>query len=320
VTYIQRLLDSAAPAAAGARLPTVPATAASSPVMAVDQRLGVFPGLIEPIGPIPAMHDRPIAEDRRPASGSPVQGAETAAPSPAPRRAERPLSTERPEQHTQSTASPATAQAEMPASSPRVLRPVSPLQRLVERDPLPDRRASVAPPPSPSPAQPNPAPVPPEAPAVQPAMPVRPQLPTTPPPFYNPTEITPDQFQPAERQLDGRRRAESSSPPATPGVPQAPAPPVLPRPPADLTPTAPLQPAADAGPSPFARLPDVPPPPTRTVRGEPVQPAPERIIERIREVPVTPLAPPKAMTAAAQSVIGPLGQRHGGWQPRQEGF
>ena len=67
----------------------------------------------------------------------------------------------------------------------------------------------------------------------------------------------------------------------------------------------------------------VPPPPLPAQRDGPDsfrQPPPERIIERIREVPVAPSPPPARMTAAAQSIIGPLSQRRsGGWRPRQEG-
>ncbi|WP_296425916.1 hypothetical protein [Yoonia sp.] len=125
----------------------------------------------------------------------------------------------------------------------------------------------------------------------------------------NPTAITPDQFQPAR--VDGQQNvvpAAKFAPTPTP----APAPPPI----AQQSQT-PLQPTARESASPFARRVDLPPPPAQQQPAN--TPPPERIIERIRDVPVAPAPPPKAMTAAAQSVIGPLSQRGAGrWQSRQE--
>jgi hypothetical protein len=56
--------------------------------------------------------------------------------------------------------------------------------------------------------------------------------------------------------------------------------------------------------------------PTR--RSEAAKPPRERVIERIREVPAAAPVQPKAMTAAAQSVIGSLSARRAGaWRSRQ---
>jgi hypothetical protein len=144
-------------------------------------------------------------------------------------------------------------------------------------------------------------------------------LPTPPsgsaPPLAAAFRITPDQFQP----LGGTATDRSAAPPAAPVA--APSP--LPSPSTVARAPPPLEPAArDAG-SPLVDRSHLPPPPPPSPERTPLAapPPPERIVERLRVVPVAPAAPPRAMTAAGQSVIGALGERRsGGWQPRQEGF
>jgi hypothetical protein len=332
MNYIQRLLDSAAPPAVSLPMPVAPPTVATSPVIAADQRLALFSGL---------------TPDPGPAIAAPEPTAATSAPfaaeyrSPSPEVAAPPPDAAPPRQKPFRRVPPASATAGRPASfsaddpdgvaPQREVRPppgsspqpsaISPLQRLVESDPLPRRVAAVpsAPvastrPPLPAPPQAAPASSPEARPQPSPPQELRPFAPS----YSNPATITPDQFTPRAPE------AIPAAPPVRRAHPldeAAPAPDPTPEPPPPSRVAAPLEPAADRGPSIFARRSgstfDVPPWPGRP---DSVQPRPERIIERIREVPVAPPEPPTPMTAAAQSVIGPLGQRRsGGWQPRQEG-
>jgi hypothetical protein len=341
MNYIQRLFDSAAPVTQGLSTPVAPPTAASSPVVAADQRLGVFPGLVDPFSPVPSLPGNNATPDRvAPGAEGPPAGrrsgtTEHAAPPPAEPvpaqqrrdRARQPLRSEggsrisRPAHGLAPSPPPALLQ-DRPEPGPTS---PSPLQRLVESAPLPDRHPAVPPEPKPRTAPPVPDPASPAEPATimetapqaTPEQPAKAEVPVPTPRYRNPTEITPDQFKP--------RATEASPAPPTERPAHAP---VYAAEPAETSRTEvpaqpePLQPATDAGPSPFASQPHLPPAPDQhPARDATARPAPERIIERIREVPVSPPAPPKANTAAAQSVIGPLSQRRmGGWQPRQGGF
>lgn len=328
MNYIQRLFDSAAPPMAASNMPVAPSTVANSPVMSADQRLGIFPGLVDPFSPQPAMDVPPQTQDT------------ARAHVPAPQRrniASDPAASQRP---TNAPVIPTTH--ESPTSTPQNMSPhaetqlntapatpINPLQRLAEMDPLPSTEAGHAARQTPAettpamvsplPASPHEMPVPiadaSRNPAVQPTAPI--PLPSAQLVIPNPTAITPDQFSP--------RLPDTGSAPAKPvSVQESPLPPVAhpeARPiHATPEPPEPIQPSATQAPSPFARTPDLPPPPpVQHVQSDPTK-TPERIIERIQEVPVAPAPPPKPMTAAAQSVIGPLSQRRSGWQPRQGGF
>jgi nicotinate-nucleotide--dimethylbenzimidazole phosphoribosyltransferase len=341
VNYIQRLLDSAAPVGAATSFPVAPASAGHSPIIAADQRLGLFPTLVTPLAasaspleagapwaesPEAARRANDVSLAREPAR---VDRAQLAAPS-APIAA--PAATEQrgPEPSAASSAGSAPAASARgveptPPSAPIVApapRAMSALQRLVEADPLPSvrRRASTPEPRSSAPSRP--AATESVASATRAAAPITEAAPTRPAPFAalsplppsrNPSEITPDQFQVRTA------RTASSAPPEA----QAPALPARVRAPAESTQTAgqtrpfePVRPAASAGSSPFARHPELAASAPAPRRSEAAKPTPERIIERIREVPAP--APPKAMTAAAQSVIGSLSARRAGaFRPRQ---
>jgi hypothetical protein len=342
MNYIQRLFDSAAGAAPVQNLGMAPAGAVNSPVMAADQRLAIFPGLVDPFSPQPGT-DAPLgpqdaqATPRRAAtpdlSVAPRQTEAYAGPAPG-RSDTRPPKAEPGPQTASDTPAPAR---------------INPLQRLVEIDPLPSPRARVHATGSPAdiagpPVKDGRAPTPlstaqPEIPArgaeataaaAAPldATPLPAAMPAADPAMRNPTAITPDQFTPfGEQSLPPApmRSANDAKPvpdPAQPDLAPAPlAPAIAPPVTSAIAPTRaePLAPSASQAPSPFARTPDLPPPPTQQVQHDP-PPAPERIIERIREVPVAPAPPPKPMTAAAQSVIGSLSGRGFGWQPRQGGL
>ena len=326
MNYIQRLFDSAATSAPARSLPVAPPTMASSPVMAADQRLGIFPGLVDPFGlpPAPDAAEGEAAPPRR----------ERQAPTPS--RTESPGRTNEPPRDSRHAA---TRSAEQPQRNPttqprdpprdphavpgRAEQPrITPVQRMVERAPLAARPAPAIPKSQTPPDTPPPTlTIPPStAPETAPSTPTAPsELRPTLPLIRNPAEITPDQFTPRAAENTQIPPPHDILPPKT-SLPTEAArtEPRFPEP----QPPASLQPAADHGPSPFARQPDLPPAPAaQQTQPEPAKPAPERIIERIREVPITPSTPPKAMTAAAQSVIGPLGQRRfGRWQPRQGGI
>jgi hypothetical protein len=84
-----------------------------------------------------------------------------------------------------------------------------------------------------------------------------------------------------------------------------------------------LEPAPVDIPSPLARVHDgtVARPAPAPAHQAPERRPPERIVERIREVPVAPPTTHTPLTAQAQSVIGSLDTpRFGRWRPRQEGF
>lgn len=338
MNYIQRLFDSAAPALAASNAPIAPRAVANSPIMAADPRLGIFPGLVDPFNPQPKM-------DPPPQSNSPVHS-----DPPAPSRGNG-HSDLIPLQHRD--APQTTPTFDIPKSKPQhpvpslssapigretaPSTPINPLQRLVESDPLP--RPETTAPTRADPAQtaasvavsaavsaatsaaisaagplptspPNsPAPITGRSPAEPPA-----PWPLAERAIANPTAITVDQFSP--------HLPDTASTPDQPaGAPVAPmsqaAQPQAAEPQAALAPADPAQPSPAHAPSPFARTPDLPAP-MQQAHNNPAPP-PERIIERIREVPVAPAPAPKPMTAAAQSVIGPLSQRSFGWQPRQGG-
>ncbi len=336
MNYIQRLVASAAPWAPGPVLTIASPTAASSPVVAADQRLGVFPGLIDPFGApmaaveTPEMHGE-VASPGGPRPAPTLSGPETDAGPARHDTGDRPAHSGRSESQVRIVRPHRETAAPIPPMQPADQiadpQPMSPLQRLVERAPLPDRPASAPV----EPARMAEPPIPTQMPAVEPAhrvestpqaAPARPidsSEPRTPPPpplFHDPTAITPDQFTPVgdlTQSVDPARRSmEPAAPPAMQAEPAIPVPPPAPQ----------LQPATDEGPSPFARQPELPPAPdARAGQANTPAPPPERVIERIREVPVMPPTPPKAMTAATQSVIGSLAQRRAGrWQPRLGGF
>ncbi|MGH6612678.1 hypothetical protein [Sphingomonas sp.] len=325
MNYIQRLFDAAAPSAPRAMAVPVAAAGGGSPIITADQRLGLFPDLVDPFAvptgdaPVrapdsrvsePAVReradDRPgiAATDRGPAatSGQAESRIEPVARVP--------------------TAPPPTNGDAMP-------RPVSALQRLAESAPLDAPLRHAAPTVEPeSRFTPAAAPIAaPDGDRVRAAPTAHPGLDTPParsgeaarpasaaPPLATPFRVTPDQFQPHGVEKAAPLRLVADPPPASaPPVAAAPSgqdlPPVLPQP---------IAPVARDAESPVARFPDaLPPPPAQA----PAPAPPERVIERIREVSVAPAAPAPPMTAAGQSVIGSLTQRAAqGWQPRQEGF
>jgi hypothetical protein len=328
VNYIQRLLDTAAPTAAPAAV-ALPATA--SPVLAADQRLGLFPGLVDSFSVLPAAGDA-AALPPQPAPGpmptrtpSAAPGAAEAAPQ---RRAEPASAVDAPAAAASSATAPTAGERAPPP------RHVSPLQRLVESAPLaPPRRrtpAQAEAEPSAAAATVNAAQAPPSSPAPIEA-PVMPFPAPAAVELAEPFRITADQFRPRETATaapaprpapahpDLEPLAPARSQTARIAEPRSGAPAIAPAP---LLAARAIAPTPHDAPSPFARMPAPPPPLAPAAEAREVERAPpERVIERIREVPVRPHAPPPAMTAAAQSVIGSLsGHRFGRWQPRQEGW
>lgn len=319
MNYIQRLFDAAAPPAGHLLVPPVAATAADnvSPVLAADQRLGLFPDLVDPLVPMPDFAPAPVAEVAaavaEPGPRPPGAGPKRAEARPSPPSAQP----HRPHELVAAASRPPIASES--AAGPQTLppRPASALQRLVESAPLPPpiRRteapggptaAPVARPLPPTDIAPPSSPEPPSSGAV--AAPAPASAPT---PLAAPFRITPDQFQPY--------LPETIPPVRTSGEAPVVPPPTVPPPASPRT----LEPAPHEAPSPFARIAQQPLPPALPAAAPSAaeRVLPERIIERIREVPIVPPAPPKAMTAAAQSLIGSLSRRGSGrWQPRQEGL
>ena len=314
MNYIQRLFDSAAPMGVSSAVSIAPPLASPSPVGAADQRLGVFPDLIDSFAPDPGG----LGFGAGPAD-TPVQSPGPAGVRHLPRTEVQPAAPQ------MLSAPPAAAES---AAAPRRRAkdarpsPVSPLQMLAERFPLPDRHT----PPTARFQQADRPPETGEIPALAERGPVsrppgaeQPKAIDLPPPFANPARITPDQFTP------NRETTVSAAPLPGPAAFASAVAQAAPEPasrPAEFSPPAfALQPAKDTAPSPFSRVPAFAAVPLPAAPQASARPQPERIIERIREIPVAPPVPPKAMTAAAQSVIGPLAQRRsGGWQPRQEGY
>lgn len=339
MNYIQRLFAPSARADLGLSAPVAPLSAASSPVVAADQRIGLFPGLVDPFGLGPAL---PEADD--PQSDGPAPDRRSQAPKitppqaipgttqPSQRRNRQSTSHEEGRQTARSVPDPVAPPLPPSRQDRPGPRPASPLQRLVERDPLPGRHHDGASDPAgriEQPAAPPTLPARPEprveaTPGVTPAatQPAVPDPQSPPAIFQYPSAITPDQFQPRSGQTADAAPALRPVPASAPDPSPAPAEPVPAEAPTPAAPASLLRPATDDGPSPFARQVDIPPTPdTQAGWADAAKPAPERIIERIREVPIAPPAPPKAMTAGAQSVIGSLGQRRSNrWQPRQGGY
>lgn len=330
MNYIQRLFDSAGPGAGALFVPVAPPTAATSPVVAADQRLGAFPHLIDPFG-VAAV---PGAGAREGASAAPDRWSRT----PEGSRPPGGLPGQRPEAPRQPSRTEGEAPGVRPAPEPTgpapsparrtggaEARPVSPLQRLVESAPLsaprpatPAERAESVQRAEPRTAAPTSQPSPSAEPEPRPKAAQPPATESPPPSIHrNPAEITPDQFRPHDPEPTAVAASEGAA--AVPAPALLPAEPPRAESPVQYVRPVPLEPAADTSTSPFAPRADLHPlPPVVPPRESDARPVPERIIERIREVPVGPPTPPKAMTAAAQSVIGSLAQRGSrGWKPRQ---
>ena len=315
MNYIQRLFDAAAPSAPRTVAVPVAGAGMGSPIIGTDQRLGMFPDLAdpfatpvgEPIARTPDQGNGPVARD---------QGAEPPVGATAPRPAKTP--SPRPE-----AATPADSGASDASIDTTPARRTSPLQRLAESAPLdpPVRRARDPAEPgraAPATASIDAGSIATLAPAPDPGLPAarseRPAsvLPAE-QPLAAPFRVTADQFQPSALAAPPPIRAAANDAAHEPAA--------LLQPRQDLPPTPPpLQPLARDAESPLARYAEaLPPPPVQAPSPAPA--TPERVVERIREVSVAPPAPPPAMTAAGQSVIGSLGQRGShGWLPRQEGF
>jgi hypothetical protein len=284
--YLQRLIDSAAASAA-----VTPAGAAPSPIVAADQRLAEFPGLLDPFLPDSAAPDRPQAAAPAPqAPVPPLRQPAAPAVQPIPPVASVPSS---PREADAPEPRPVPPRPAPESASP----PVHPLQRLVEADPLPPPapRRSARPAPQPAPAAEAaprdtsallPPPAPPPSGRSAPDAPAAPPLRSARVPAAWPIDAT--AFRPAD-----------APQPAT----VAPEP--RPRPAASAATPPAESPSPLAGPvmAPAAGAPRLQPPAPEREVVERV----ERIIERVREVPAP--APPRPMTAAEMSVIGPLGGR-----------
>lgn len=360
MTYLQRLLATApSPAAgpapagapgAGGMQPLAPASGpATSPIIAADQRLALFPGLLDaarpdagpaapgpentarpaPVTPDPAARERAadgtatgdaVRDITRRAGASGRAGPEarvapwpvTEAQGPPPAAAP----TAGPRSHERSSAAAGTAP---PA--------VSPWQRVVEQAPLdppappatpadrnrPQADAAIGPP---DPAAPShrrepPAPVPTREPGRAPAE-------AAPPPAQPHTANTPVPDHPSQvwpipaDALQPHEGPVAASPIALSPEPAREIPER--RIAVAATPTQSTSPLARPG---LEMLAPVAPPRASATAGEPVRVESEvRIVERIREVAADP--PPPRMTAADASVIGPLGRR--GRRPRQTKF
>lgn len=334
MNYIQRLLDGAAPAASppgsGAPIPVAASDPGlASPILAADPRLAIFADMVAPAGPSPAID----------ASALDIGAADLAEPSP-PITRTLPARTPAP---VVATPKEVPKPHNPPPSPP--LRRISPLQRLAESAPLPTpkepvesaARPAVLPEPDPA-ASPRPLAVPPEpttevqlhSPApVMAAQTIAPAIPAQAPP--GPWPIAAGQFQPHEVASISPKATRSPSFPDVPAdVPQPVVSPSQPRPVSVPSPapelTGPvLAPSSLQGRSPLVHIGVEAQLPAPEISNRPL-PAPatrERIveIEHIREVPARPAASPMPMTAAGQSVIGPLGAgRLGHWRPRQEGL
>ncbi len=136
MNYIQRLFDSAAPLGTAPNVPVAPSTMISSPVMAADQRLAIFPGLVDPFSSQPASDPAPqsTAPARtKPPAPSRRDVAPDLSPPPPPRRAEAHAA---PAHDTPDMGPPQirpSAQTNIDTAPPA---PINPLQRLAEMDPL----------------------------------------------------------------------------------------------------------------------------------------------------------------------------------------
>lgn len=346
MNYIQRLLDGSAPMQAGSVGPTLSAPILSpvasarpglgSPVLAADQRLGLFPDLVGPAPGLTGAETTQAGVARQTVGPPPRSGLGGG---------------------TDGGATP----YHLPETPHQVVdkapsRPISRLQEWAESAPLPlsaPPQSVKAQPPPPQPAQPPPwmgHPQPqaqPEMLPQQPATPTRPKTashPIAPPssapsfiaqspnPASSPTPslteastaaapwpITAAQFQPlgtpsptANSPTQARPLLQESVPPLP--QPDPPAVRVLPNP-------LPLEPQNP--PSPLAyTFQQAMPPPSAVPPSQPVEAAPPEpiVTRRSHELSARPATRPKAATAAAQSVIGPLGtHRFGRWSPRQEG-
>jgi len=151
MTYIQRLFNATAPAMGmSVSVPAVVSTVATSPILAADQRLGMFPGLIDPFTPAPLPPQAPHGETAPSAPTSRVPAPRPAAQVPQHRPAPQ---TDPSQQPAKATPRPAPQMPNPEPAAAAVPPPAQPspvkslLQRLVEADPLPAPARPTAPPP-----------------------------------------------------------------------------------------------------------------------------------------------------------------------------
>jgi hypothetical protein len=322
VNYIQRLFDAAAPSPPRAVAVPVAGAGMGSPIIAADQRLGMFPDLADPFT---ASVNETIV--RAPERGGELAARERAMVRAVATAAERPAQgPSLPPESRAEAATPTDGGAPDVDIDQTAVRRISPLQRLAESAPLdpPVRRAlesaqsvhraAPADAARTETASTDAAPMPTPDPAFPAALSEKPAYSgTEAAPLAAPFRVTADQFQPYAPETRPPIQAVANDPAQLP-------PPLL-QPRQDLPPTPPpLEPVARDAESPVARYAEALPPPPAQGR-TPAPAIPERVVERIREVSVAPPAPPPSMTAADQSVIGSLSLRGShGWQPRQEGF
>lgn len=281
MNYIQRLFDTAAPAHTIAQPAPMAGGPGTSPVVAADQRLGIFPDLMDSFMP-------------RHANSETVE-AGPARKSPRARRSRAPaLDDAAPQYSTVPETGPPRARnkssrhAPSPATAAAPETRVSALQRLVESDPLPAPAAQRSRASASAPATPEQrCELAPEASDLPSTLPLS--------RLSERVRVAPDPLQVAG--FADAELLESPQPGATPLMPS----------------NHEAHSLAAAWLDPFRS------PAAATQDESSTASQPERIIERILEVPVAPSAPPRPMTAAGQSVIGSLDSRRAeGWRPRQE--
>lgn len=315
MSYLQRLLDAAPAPGAG---PLVPGVGVTSPVVAADQRLDIFPGLSTPLGVSPVVEDGPARRD--------APGPKAEAPRPphaAPQAAQAPAAEPSGADDVHDKAATPRPSKPVPeAGALPVEPPMSPWQRIVEADPLPGPGASR--PDTGDDSDPRPEPAMPRQGEEVPRIVERIiRAPSDPPAAPDAARLSP---QPAPAQpvrWDGSPapwpiRSEAFRPIDAPDPQMEP----QPGPPPDSTPVAspvvrtaePAAPPRDSGPSPLSTVPEDA---ARAVPPATAAPRPEReihTVEHVVEHRPDP-APPARMTAADASVIGPIRTRRRG--PRE---